>query len=124
MRVRERTNVGGCAYVRVRECVRSSAHVQKDVMGQVTILGSPVPGSCMRETWCLGCVLRVCVCVCECVRACERMCAWVRACVRGCARVRVTIERSTVLATPLGTVSVRVRTGAHGCGWVRLRACT
>ena len=92
-----------------------SADVQKDVMGQVTILGSPVSRSCMRQTWgwaacCALVCVRVSVCVCECVRACERMCAWVRACVRGCARVRVTIERSTVLAKPLGTVSVRVRT--------------
>ena len=46
--------VGGslcvCAYVRVRVCARSCAYVQKDVMGQVTILGSLVPRSGVRET--------------------------------------------------------------------------
>ena len=68
--------------MRVRECVHSSAHVQKDVMGQVTILGLLVPRSCVRETWGLGCVLRASVCVCVC-----SVCALVRACVG--ARVRV-----------------------------------
>ena len=100
MRVRERTSVGGCAYVRVRECVRSRAHVQKDVIGQVTILGSPVPGSCVRETWGLGCVLRACVCervsVCECVC----MCLSVRVRVRTRALARPFIRPSVGIKTP------------------------
>jgi hypothetical protein len=114
-----------CAYVRVRVCVRSCAHVQKDVLGQVTLLGSPVPGGCVREAWGLGCVLRACVCVYVCVRVCVCVCVFVRvcvrACVRGCARACVTMERSTVLATPPGIVSVCARTCAHAR--VRTRVC-
>ena len=85
MRVRERTNVGGCAYVRVRECVHSSAHVQKDVMGQVTILGAWAACCALacvrvRVSVCV-CVndVCVCVCVCVCVSVCARTCAHARA---------------------------------------------
>ena len=77
-----------------------SADVQKDVMGQVTILGSPVPKSCMRETWgwaacCALVCVRVSVCVCVndvCVHVC--VCLSVRVRVRMRAHARPFIRPS------------------------------
>ena len=76
--------------MRVRERVCSKAHAQKDVIGQVIILASPVLGGCVYEIWGLGCMLRGCVCACECMNVCVRvcvcLCVYVCVCVRAAAR--------------------------------------
>ena len=75
-----------CAYVRVRVCARSCAYVQKDVMGQVTIVGSLVPYNIFTLPIVTGaCCARVCMCMC--VRVC--VCVFVRVCVRACVRAWV-----------------------------------